>query len=121
MKKTNKSSMRDVVVICLNSKEEFKIDIDIHDNIYIEAATRILEHKNKTSGEMKVSPTMICYIKEDEKDSNKQFICNTYFMLINAGMYEKAERLRSIFLKTTNIDLKDESVISTNNSDILTG
>jgi hypothetical protein len=110
MKKFMKGSkLKNIVVKCLNWSEEIEIDSSIFDDIYMEAATQIIE-KNKNIPNFSVAIIMECYEKKDEKKPDKHFIYNTYFVLINAGLYEKAELLRLNFLKLHGIDIQKQSL-----------
>lgn len=104
-----RSKLKKVVVKCLDWTEEFEIDPTIFDDIYVEAATRALE-KRKDGEKFLVTVVMECYIKSDVNKSNKHFVYNTYFVLINAGLHFKAEMMRLNFLKSHGIDLRKESL-----------
>lgn len=104
-----RSKLKKVVVKCLDWTEEFEIDPTIFDDIYMEAATRALE-KRKDGEKFLVTVVMECYIKSDAKKSNKHYVYNTYFVLVNAGLHFKAEMMRLNFLKSHGIDLRKESL-----------
>lgn len=101
--------LKTIIVKCLDWFDKVDVDSEIHDDVYMEAATRVIE-KNKNTPNFTVSIIMECYDKKDEKDPNKHFIYNTYFVLVNAGLHEKAEMLRLNFLKMNKIDLRKESI-----------
>lgn len=107
--KSMRSKLKKVVVRCLDWKEEFSIDPEIFDDIYMEAATRALE-KRKDGEKFLVTVIMECYLKKEEKASDKHYVYNTYFVLINAGLHTKAELMRLNFLKSHGIDLRKESL-----------
>ena len=110
MKKSMKvSSLKKIVVKCLDWKEEVGVDSDIFDDVYMEAATRAVE-KNRNTPNFSVAIVMECYEKKHEKDPYQHFIYNTYFVLVNSGMYEKAEILRLNFLKIHGIDIRKQSL-----------
>ena len=109
MSKSMKSKLKKVIVKCLDWTEEFSIDPEIFDDIYMEAATRALE-KRKDGEKFLVTVVMECYVKSDAKKSNKHFVYNTYFVLVNAGLHFKAEMMRLNFLKSHGIDLRKESL-----------
>lgn len=109
MKRSMKSKLKKVTVRCLDWKEEFSIDPEIFSDIYMEAATRALE-KRKDGKKFLVTVVMECYLKKDEKNADKHFVYNTYFVLINAGLYFKAEMMRLNFLKSHGVDLRKESL-----------
>jgi hypothetical protein len=105
-----KTSIKTIVVKCLDWKQEVNVDADIFDDIYMEAATRVIE-SNRTKPNFSVSIVMECYDKKNSKDPNQHFVYNTYFVLVNAAMYEKEEILRLNFMKLHNgIDLKKQSL-----------
>jgi len=93
----------------LDWTEEFSIDPEIFDDVYMEAATRALE-KRKDGEKFLVTVVMECYLKKDMKDANKHYVYNTYFVLINAGLHYKAEMMRLNFLKSHGIDLRKENL-----------
>jgi hypothetical protein len=111
MKKSMKPSkkIKTIIVKCLNWSDKVEVDSEIHDDVYMEAATRVIE-KNKKTPNFTVSVVMECYDKNDEKDPYKHIVYNTYFVLINAGLHEKAEMLRLNFLKVNKIDLQKQSL-----------
>lgn len=109
MKKFMKNHLKTVVVKCLDWQEEIDIDYTIFSDIFMEAATRIVE-KNKDSNEFKVSVIIECYEKQHTKDQEQHFAYNTYFVFVNAALYAKAEELRLNFFKEHKIDLRKESL-----------
>jgi len=109
MKNSMRSKLRKVVVKCLDWTEEFAVDPEIFDDIYMEAATRALE-KRKDGEKFLVTVVMETYLKADTKKSEKHYVYNTYFVLINAGLHFKAEMMRLNFLKSHGIDLRKESL-----------
>jgi hypothetical protein len=118
---TNKmktAKIKTIVVECklkdFNSAQEFEIDSEIFDDTNLEAATRFVEHYISNNN-LKISPTLNTYEKRDVKNPNKHVNYNSYYIIVNAGYYKKAENMRSNFLKISNIDLKKESLKSSNN------
>lgn len=109
MKNSMRSKLKRVVVKCLDWIEEFDIDPNVFDDIYMEAATRALE-KRKDGEKFLVTVVMETYIKSDVKKSQKHYVYNTYFVLINAALHFKAEMMRLNFLKSHGIDLRKESL-----------
>ena len=105
----SKSKLKKVVVKCLDWTEEFSVDPEIFDDIYMEAATRALE-KRKDGEKFLVTVVMETYVKSDAKKPSKHFVYNTYFVLVNAGLHFKAEIMRLNFLKSHGIDLRKESL-----------
>lgn len=112
MKKSMKpSKIKKIVVECLDWRDAIEIDSTIFDDVYMEAATRVIE-KNKNTPDFSVAIVMKCYEDKDEKDPYKQFVYNTYYVLVNAALYDKAEMLRLNFLKVHGIDIKKQSLKS---------
>jgi len=110
MKKSMKAAkLRKIVVKCLNWTDEIEVDANLFDDVYMEAATRVIE-KNRDTPDFTVAIIMVCYDKKDEKNINKHICYNTYFVLVNAALYEKAELLRLNFLKATKIDIQKQSL-----------
>lgn len=107
-KKTTKLKLKTVVVKCSNLwQDEIKIDADIFDDIYVEAATRCIE-KRKDDPDFKLAVVLECWEKKDVKIPEKHFCYNTYRVMYNAGLYKKAEILRSNFLSIHKFDLRNE-------------
>jgi len=116
MKKSMKqSALKTVVVKCLNWQEIVVVDSDIFDDYHMEAATRVIEKKNGEQN-FKIAVIMECWEKKDFKKPNKHFVYNTYFVLINASLQNKAELLRINFLQTYGVDLKNETLKGEGNS-----
>ena len=111
MKKYMKSSkIKKIVVKCSNFwMDEFEIDSEIFDDVYVEAATRAVEKRQAIPG-FKVGVIIECWEKKDFKKPEKHFCYNTYRVLINAGLHEKAEILRLNFMRMHGIDLQKESL-----------
>ena len=109
MKNSMRSKLRKVIVKCLDWTEEFDIDPNIFDDIYVEAATRALE-KRKDGEKFLVTVVMETFLKVDTNKPQKHYVYNTYFVLINAGLHFKAEMMRLNFLKSHGIDLRKESL-----------
>ena len=107
----NCPTLKTIIVKCLNWEETVVVDSNIFSDYYMEAATRAIEKKNQENN-IEVAVVMECYEKDNEKNPKKHFIYNTYFVLINCSMYDKAEMLRLNFLKLYGIDLKKESLNS---------
>jgi len=111
MKKSMKpSTLKKIVVKCADFwVDELEIDPEIFDDVYVEAATRAIEKRKDLDG-FKVTVVLECWEKKDFKKLDKHFCYNTYYVLINAGMYEKAEMLRLNFIRMHGIDLQKESL-----------
>ena len=89
------STIKKVIVKMKGKGYEVSVDSEIFDDIYIEAATRVVE-KNKRNVAF-FSKLMIiaeCYEKKDVKNVENHFQINMYHILINAGMYSLGELLR---------------------------
>ena len=104
------STLKKVVVKCSDFwMDEFEIDSEIFDDVYVEAATRAIEKRKDLPG-FKVTVIIECWEKKDFKKPEKHFCYNTYRILINAGLHGKAEMLRINFMKMHGIDLQKESL-----------
>lgn len=111
MKKTMKApALKTVAVRCADFwNDVFEIDSTVHDDIYMEAATRAVE-KRKSLKNFKVTVMVECWEKKDDNNPDKHFCYNTYFILVNAGLHEKAEMLRLNFFNLHKIDIQKESL-----------
>jgi predicted DNA-binding ArsR family transcriptional regulator len=111
MKKDIKTStLKKIVVKCADFwMDELEIDSEIFDDVYVEAATRAIEKRKDLPG-FKVTVILDCWEKKDFKKPEKHFCYNTYRVLINAALHDKAEMLRINFMKMHGIDLQKESL-----------
>ena len=98
-----------VVQFKLDDVYEFEIDNDVFDDPYEEAATRAVEQGKNKRGSI-ISHVTKCWDKSNPK---KNALYNTYWILINAACYAKAELLREKFKAQHNIDLAKEPKYST--------
>jgi hypothetical protein len=116
MKKYMKSSkIKKIVVKCGDFwMDEHSIDSDIFDDVYVEAATRAVENRQNLPG-FKVGIIIECWEKKDFAKPNKHICYNTYRVLVNAGLYDKAEIMRTNFMKMYGTDLRNESLKGDNN------
>lgn len=104
------STLKKVVVKCADFwMDEFEIDSEIFDDIYVEAATRAIEKRKDLPG-FRVTVVIECWEKKDFKKLDKHYCYNTYRVLINAGLHDKAEMLRLNFMRQHGIDLQKESL-----------
>jgi len=104
------SALKKIVVKCASLwMDEYEIDPEIFDDVYVEAATRAIEKRKDEVG-FRVTVILECWEKKDFKRPDKHFCYNTYRILINAGMHGKAEMLRINFLQMHGIDLQKESL-----------
>ena len=90
-------------------EDEFEINPSVFDDIYMEAATRAVERRKHVPG-FKVAMMIECWEKQYAADPSKHICYNTYFVMVNAGMHEKAEMLRLNFFKQHQIDLQKQSL-----------
>jgi hypothetical protein len=116
LKKQMKSSKIKTIVVECKLKDsldikEYDVDAEIFDDIYLEAATRFAEQHVKKQN-VKIAPILTAYEKKDEKDFDKHYCYNSYYIIINAGFYKKAEIMRKNFLMVVGIDLQKESLKS---------
>lgn len=106
MAKTMKQSTIKTVVAKVDPENvvEYTIDTDVFDDPFMEAATRLIEviEKKKTIGAI-IKHVVECWDKTEPKTS--YVVYNTYWVLVNAGCYKKAERLRDKFKMQNDIDL----------------
>lgn len=111
-----KSSAIKTVVVCLTADNisEFDIDEDIFEDPFMEAATRAVEIIKKQRGAI-IRPMTSCWEKKTPK---RKHIYNSYWILVNASCYSKAEQLREKFRMQTDIDLSKEPVHSRDNGTI---
>jgi len=99
------------IVVQLSADNIFEIDVDadIFDNTHLEAATRAIECcKLKKYG--KIRPIIDTWEKKDEKLPKKHHMLNSYWVLVNAACYDRAELLREKFQNQTNVDLSKEPI-----------
>ena len=103
-----KSPMIKTVVVRLTTENvsEYDVDTDIFDDPFLEAATRAIE---KTKKKMRgiIRAMIECW---DKKDPKKVIMFNSYWILVNASCYSKAELLREKFKMQTNCDLAKKPV-----------
>ncbi len=109
------SALKKVVIQCSSFwKDEINVDSEIFDDIFVEAATRAVEKRKNEPG-FQVAVVIECWEKKHTKVPNEHHTLNTYFILVNAGMQDKAEMLRLNFKKLYGIDLQRESMRGENN------
>lgn len=86
---------------------------EVFDDPHIEACTRCIEEKIKklkSDENFIVNPIMI--VKSLKRKNSKEKIVNTYKVLLNAGLPNRAELLRKVFYDTTDVDLAIEPLSS---------
>lgn len=107
MQKTMKPSTKTVVVrLTADNVSEFNIDTEIFDDPFMEAATRAVE-KTKIKKYGIIRAITECWEKKTPK---KTEMYNSYWVLVNASCFSKAEQLREKFLMQTNCDLAKEPI-----------
>jgi hypothetical protein len=104
--KIMKSSAIKTIVVRLTADNvmEFQVDIDIFDDPFLEAATRAVENTRNKQGAI-IRAVTECW---DKKTPKKSELYNSYWMLVNASCYSKAEKLREKFRIQTDVDLAKE-------------
>jgi hypothetical protein len=108
MEKTMKSSATKTIVVQMTADnvQEFDIDTGVFDDPFMEAATRAVE-KTKTQRHGIIRAVTNCWEKSNPK---KSAMYNSYWILVNAACYGKAEQLREKFMAQTDCDLSKEPV-----------
>jgi hypothetical protein len=103
-----KSSTLKTIVVRLTSDNvlEYDIDTDIFEDPFMEAATRAVETSSKKKHGV-IRAVMECWEKKNPKKSR---MYNSYWILVNASCYSKAELLREKFKMQTDCDLASEPV-----------
>lgn len=101
-----KSSAIKTIVVRLTADNvvEFPVDSEIFEDPYMEAVTRAAEGIRKQKGAI-IRAVTECW---DKKTPKKSELYNSYWMLVNAGCYDKAEQLREKFRMQTDCDLAKE-------------
>lgn len=109
MRKTMKSSAIKTIVAKISNKASFELEVDgdIFENVFFEAATRAVE-RIKDDPTAIVRPIITTCEKKDATKQEAQIYCNGYWVLVNAGLYKKAERMRELFKAQNDQDLKEE-------------
>ena len=110
MQRTMKSSTSKVVIVEINGKKnQVTVDSAIYDDIFIEAATRVVEkHRKNLSFFHKINCVGKCYEKTNDAVTHYQI--NMYYVLMNAGLYSIAELLRTKTKDIHKVDLQDQPV-----------
>jgi len=101
-----KPSVLKTVVVRLTADNvlEFDVDTEIFDDPYLEAATRAVETSRKQAHGI-IRAVTECW---DKKTPKKTSMYNSYWILVNASCFAKAEQLRDKFKMQTNCDLAKE-------------
>lgn len=102
--------MKTVVVTSVNWKHIIEVDDKIFDDYKLEACTQAIE-RAMMNGNSTVTALLQCWVEPKSPKTKKNVtVYNTYKILINAGLYSKAETLRTIFLSKTKVDLAKEPI-----------
>lgn len=111
MKNTMKVSTTKTIVVKLmaDNVNEFDIDTDIFSEPFVEAATRAVERTKKNRRAI-IRPIAECW---DKKTPDKMITYNSYWILVNAGCYKKAEQLREKTKMQADIDLATQPLHGT--------
>lgn len=109
-----KSSVNKVVIVKINKKtHQVTVDSSVFDNIFIEAATQVVEkYKKDMTFFNKICIIGEAYLKENKEKIVEHYQVNLYHILLNAGFYSMAELLRQKTKDLHNVDLKFEPVIA---------
>ena len=105
-KTTMKSSSIKTIVVRLTAEDIFEIEVNcnIFDDPFMEAATRAVE-KIKARKYGMIKPITIVW---DKPTPDKTYLYNSYWILVNAACYKKAEILREKFKIQSDNDLAKE-------------
>ena len=107
----NSSAFKTIVVrLTSDNIQEFCIDNEIFDDPMLEAATRAVELTSKTHKHSLIRAVMECW---EKKTPNDPIVYNSYWLLVNAAKYDKAELLREKFKAQYDRDLKKEPLHGT--------
>jgi hypothetical protein len=106
MRRIMKSSAIKTIVVRLTADNVFEFDVDtaVFDDPFLEASTRAVE-KTKTRKYGIVRAVTECW---DKKIPKKTKLYNSYWILVNASCFSKAEQLREKFKAQTDVDLANE-------------
>jgi hypothetical protein len=104
------STIKTVVVkLAPDNMYEIDVDADIFEDIYLEAATQAVEQcKVKKYGIMRHITE--CWEKKDSNIKKKHQYFNSYWILVNASLFKKAELLREKFQSQNDKDLSKEPI-----------
>jgi len=101
----NSSAIKTIVVrLTADNVQEFDVDTEIFDDPLLEAATRAVERTRKHKYGI-IRAVTECW---DKKTPKKSELYNSYWILVNASCYTKAEQLREKFKMQTKCDLAKE-------------
>lgn len=104
------SAIKTIVVrLTADNVNEFNVDTDTFSDPFMEAATRAVEITKKKKHGI-IRPIAECW---DKKTPKKMKTYNSYWILVNAGCYKKAEQLREKFKMQSDIDLATQPLHGT--------
>ena len=103
-----KSSTNKTIVVRLTAGDvsEYDVDTEIFEDPFMEAATRAVE-KARLKKHGIIRPVTECWEKKNPKQAG---LYNSYWILVNAACYAKAELLREKFRMQTDCDLAKEPI-----------
>ena len=102
------SAIKTIVVrLTADNEMEFQVDTDIFDDSLLEAATRAVEILRKQQPRGIIRAVTECW---DKKTPKKPLIYNSYWILVNASYFVKAEQLREKFKIQTDVDLATQPI-----------
>ena len=112
MRKSMKSSEIKTIVVKLTADNvsEFDVDTEIFADPFLEASTRAVEKSKKQKYGI-IHAITTCW---EKKSPEKYEMINSYWILVNASCYAKAEQLREKFKMQTNCDLSLEPICGRN-------
>lgn len=90
-----------VVRLSKDSIHEIDVDSDLFEDPFLEAETRAVELEKGNRAAL-LKPIFECWEKQNPK---QKVMTNAYWVLVNAGRYDRAEMLREKFKMQTDCDL----------------
>ncbi len=108
-----KSSKIKNIVVKLSADNIINVSVDaeIFDDPLLEAATQAIEQCQKKKFGI-IRPIAECWEKKHARSPKKHELFNSYWLLVNAALYDKAELLRDRFKQQNNVDLRKEPIKS---------
>ena len=109
-RESNMKSLIKNITVCLSKDNiaEYNIDTNLFADPFQEAITRAIERGTKNTGILvNIRPIATCW---ETKKPKKQHSYNSYWSMINAGQYKKAELLREKFKLQYDLDLAKETM-----------
>ena len=96
--------IKKIIVTSANWKETIQVDSDVFEDVYIEACTRAIEKMAKKK-KINIGSVMVCW---ESGDSKNPVTCNSYKMLINAGLHYVAAAAKKNLSAQGDIDWESE-------------